>query len=348
MHSLRPIFLDALSFSTEQASTLKAIGEYRGKQQYFSQQAPQILDTLRQVAIVESIECSNRLEGITAPRGRIEALALRSAAATDRSEQEIAGYRDALALIHESAAYMDFSTNVVLQLHATIHRHMPIDGGRWKLGDNVIAQRGPDGEVERIRFRPVPALQTRSAMEDLTEQYAQAITQRQVEPLVVVPLTILDFLCIHPFTDGNGRVARLLTLLLLYRSGYEVGRYISLERVFEESRETYYETLERCSQGWHDGQHDPYPWMDYFWGVLLRSYREFGERVGTIRTGRGAKTHVIRSAVARRLGPFAISDIAADCPGISRDMVRLVLRQLRDEGAIVVQGKGRGAKWIKT
>ena len=165
--------------------------------------------------------------------------------------------------------------------------------------------------------------------------------------MVVIPLAILDFLCVHPFRDGNGRAARLLTLLLLYHFEYRVGRYISLERIFEESKETYYETLERCSQGWHQGKHNAYPWMDYFWGVLLRAYREFEERVGNIRTGKGSKTEQIRNAVERRIGPFAISDIESDCPWISREMIRLVLRQLRDERAIVLQGKGRGAKWIR-
>ena len=168
-----------------------------------------------------------------------------------------------------------------------------------------------------------------------------------VEPLVLVPLAVLDFLCIHPFRDGNGRVSRLLTLLLLYHFGYDVGRYISLERVVEQSRETYYEALARSSQGWHEGRHDVRPWLEYFWGVLLRAYREFEERVDTLSIGKGSKTQLVRDAVGRRVGPFSISDIEADSPGVSRDMVRVVLRQLRDEGAITPQGRGRGARWIR-
>ena len=167
------------------------------------------------------------------------------------------------------------------------------------------------------------------------------------EPLIVIPAAVFDFLCIHPFPDGNGRTARLITLLLLYRSGYEVGRFISLERVFEESRQTYYESLEAASHGWHEGAHDVRPWLRYFWGVVLRAYREFEDRVGQITSGRGAKSAHVRRAVQRRTSPFAISDIEADCPGVSRDMVRVVLRQLRDEGAITPQGKGRGARWIR-
>lgn len=347
MHSVDIKYLNKLNFSVEQASALKKIGEYRGKQELFSRQTPEILNTLQQVAIIESSESSNRLEGIIAPHKRIEALVLQSAAPQNRSEREIAGYRDALALIHESAQYMDFSTNVILQCHSMVHRYMSEDAGHWKMVDNEIVEKNPDGSVRRIRFKPVSAVQTPQAMDGLVENYKEAINRHNKEPLVVIPLSVLDFLCVHPFRDGNGRVARLLTLLLLYHFDYQVGRYISLERIFEESKETYYETLEESSKGWHQAEHDVFPWMNYFWGVLLRAYREFEDRVGKIRTGKGSKTEQIRKAVDRRIGPFAISDIESDCPGISRDMIRIVLRQLRDEGAILLQGKGRGAKWIR-
>jgi len=347
MHSLNPNYLEKLSFSSEQATALKRIGEYRGKQALFSRQTPEILESLQQVAIVESSESSNRLEGVTAPHERIQALVQKSTAPKNRSEREIAGYRDALALIHESAQYMDLTINVILQCHSMVYRYMPEDGGRWKVVNNEIIEKKPDGSIKRIRFKPISAAQTSPAMEALVTNYKEAINQHNKEPLVVIPLTILDFLCIHPFRDGNGRVARLLTLLLLYHFDYQVGRYISLERIFEQSKETYYETLEESSQGWHQGKHDTFPWMNYFWGVLIRAYQEFEERVGKIRTGRGSKTALVRMAVGRRIGPFAISDIGYDCPGVSRDMIRIVLRQLRDEGVIVLQGKGRGAKWIR-
>jgi Fic family protein len=184
-------------------------------------------------------------------------------------------------------------------------------------------------------------------METLVHNYSHAIDQYSIEPLIVIPLAILDFLCIHPFKDGNGRMSRLLTLLLLYHFGYEVGRFISLERIIEESKSTYYDALRDSSQGWHEGEHDPYPWMNYFWGVLLRAYREFEDRVGEIRTSKVSKTEQIRMAVERQVGPFSISNIEHECPHISRDMIKLVLRDLRDEGRIVVQGRGRGAKWIR-
>ena len=165
---------------------------------------------------------------------------------------------------------------------------------------------------------------------------------------MLVPLAILDFLCIHPFPDGNGRMAKLLTLQLLYHFGDAVGRFISLERIFEESKESYYETLEASSQGWHEGAHPSAPWLDYFWGALLRAYKEFEERVGTIERGRGAKGDRVRSEILKRQQPFSISEIEAACPGVSRDMVRVVLRAMKAEGVIAPTGKGRAAKWMRT
>ncbi len=347
MHTLQPTYLKKMSFTADEASAIQKIGEFKGKQALFTQQTPEILESLQQVAIIESSESSNRLEGITAPRSRIEAIVEKSSMPANRSEQEIAGYRDALALIHESAAHMSFSVNVILQLHSMIYRYLPSEGGRWKMADNQIVERNPDGSVRRVRFEPVSAFDTAGAMDRLAESYGHAVDSPSVEPLILVPAAVFDFLCIHPFSDGNGRTARLLTLMLLYHFDYEVGRYISLERIFEESKETYYETLEASSQGWHEGHHDIRPWMSYFWGVMLRAYGEFEERVGQISTGRGAKTAHIRRVVDRRVEPFSISEIEAECPGISRDMIRVVLRQLRDEDILKLVGKGRGSKWVK-
>lgn len=347
MRSLDIRYLSRLHFSSEQAASLKRIGECKGRQELFVRQTPEVLETLKQVALIESSESSNRLEGIMAPHDRVEALVRKSTNPRNRPEQEIAGYRDALSLIHESAPHMPFTENVILQLHATIHRYLPVDGGKWKRNDNAIVEKNPDGTVGRVRFAPVRATATPDAMAALVRLYREALDVHRQEPLVAAPAAILDFLCIHPFSDGNGRTARLLTLLLLYHFDYQVGRYISLERIFEESKESYYETLEASSQGWHEGRHDLMPWLTYFWGTLIKAYREFEERVGSIKTGRGSKSGQIRQAVERRQAPFAISDIEGDCPGISRDMVRVVLRKLRDEGAILLQGKGRGAKWLR-
>lgn len=222
---------------------------------------------------------------------------------------------------------------------------MPQPGVHWKATNNDIVERHPDGS-SRLRFRPVAVHLTPVAMADMMTRYRAALDQHLSDPLVLVPLVILDFLCIHPIPDGNGRMARLLTLQLLYHFDYAVGRFSSLERIFEESKESYYETLEASSQGWHEASHDVAPWLDYFWGALLRAYREFEERVGTIERGRGAKGDRLRSEILKRNLPFSISEIEEACPGVSRDMVRLVLRAMKSEGLIAPTGKGRGAKWF--
>lgn len=347
MHSLLPDYLAKLRFDAQQLATLRALGEYRGKQQLYVAQSPEVLSDLRQVAVVESTESSNRLEGVVVSAHRLKSLVLKNATPQSRSEQEVAGYRDALGLIHESGEQMPFSEGTVLQLHGILYRYMPQPGGHWKATNNDIVERHPDGN-SRIRFRPVAAHLTPMAMTDLIARHRTALDQHLADPLVLVPLVILDFLCIHPFPDGNGRMARLLTLQLLYHFDYAVGRFISLERIFEESKESYYETLEASSQGWHEGEHNIAPWLDYFWGALLRAYKEFGERVGTIERGRGVKGDRVRAEILKRNLPFSISEIEEACPGISRDMVRVVLRAMKSEGLITPTGKGRAAKWEQT
>ncbi len=344
MHSFTPEFLERLRFERADLVTVQALGSYRGKQDLFRKQTPETLEALRKVARVESTESSNRIEGIEAPRLQLEKIVLDHAAPRNRSEQEIAGYRDALALIHDSAPAMPMSPNLILQLHQTVFRYLPGEGGQWKITDNEIVDLHTDG-TRRVRFRPVPALATPQAMEDLLAGWRHAHAAHAPDALILVPLLVFDFLCIHPFRDGNGRVARLLTLLALYHAGHDVGRYISLERVIEESKVTYYEALEASSRHWHEGNHDPFPWLRYFWGTLIRAYREFEERLGHITPGRGSKTKQVREAALRQIAPFAISDLERLCPGVGRDMVRLVLRQLRDEGLLSSSGTGRAAKW---
>ena len=347
MNSLSPDYIAQLRFDTRQLATLRALGEYRGKQRLYVAQSPEVLSDLRQVAVVESIESSNRLEGVIVAASRLKSLVLKNATPKSRSEQEVAGYRDALGLIHESAAHMPFTEGTLLQLHTMLYRYMPQPGGRWKASNNDIIERHPDGST-RIRFRPVAAHLTPIAMAELFARYGAALNQHLADPLVLAPLAVLDFLCIHPFPDGNGRMARLLTLQLLYHFDYAVGRFISLERIFEESKESYYETLEASSQGWHEAAHNIAPWLDYFWGALLRAYKEFEERVGTLSRGRGAKGDRVRAEILKRNLPFSISEIEAACPGVSRDMVRLVLRAMKTEGLISPTGKGRGAKWVNS
>jgi Fic family protein len=345
MTSVDRDFVARITLRPGHVATLRVIGEYKGKQEIFTHQSPEALETLRMLATVESVESSNRLEGITAERLRIEGMVLRSAKPEGKSEQEIAGYRDALAFIHENWKVLEFDLETIRRFHRSVLGYLPEKGGDWKDIDNLIIERSTDGR-ERVRFRPTPAVGTPEAMSRLVVGYRDLVRTGE-DPLITIPLAVFDFLCIHPFNDGNGRVARLLTLLLLYKAGFVVGRYISLERIFEETKDTYYEALERSSTGWHEGMHDILPWLTYFWGVLIRAYTEFESRVGTVTTGYGSKTEQIKLAVERRTGPFAISDIEKECPGISRDMIRHVIRQLRDEGVLRSTGVGRGAKWLK-
>lgn len=344
MQSLSPEYLARLSFTAAQMKTIRALGDARGQQALWYQQVPETLKSLRRTAVIESSESSNRLEGVTVAPERLRPLIEERDDPHTRSEQEIAGYRDALALVHESGRDMAFTANIVRQLHGRLYRYMADEGGTWKGAANDIVEHLPGGAT-RVRFSPTAPHLVEPQMESLCERYRAARTAEQ-EPLVLVPLAILDFLCIHPFRDGNGRVARLLSLMLLYHADYEVGRYISLERVIEGSKETYYEALETSSTGWHEGRHDVTPWLDYFWGMLLRAYREFGERLDSSRaTAHGSKTERVRAAVLRRDAPFRLADLHDECQGISREMIRHVLRAMRDEGLVATTGQGRGARW---
>ena len=343
MRSLRTRFLSKIAFSTEDVGTLRALGEAKGQQALYSRQSPEALESLRTLATIESTESSNRIEGITAPRRRLEHVVLKKTIPRNRSEQEIAGYRDALQLIHESYADMPFTVGVIQQLHGTVSRYLPAEGGRFKSSDNVITQSDPVTGETTPRFRALSAAATPGAMQTLADDYKAA--SQNHDALIVVPLVVLDFLCIHPFLDGNGRVSRLITLLLLYQAGYTVGRYISLERIFEETKETYYETLQRSSDGWHDDRHDVRPWVRYFWGVLLRACNDFEDRVGTIKPGRGAKSNVVRSVVESRQLPFSLSELERECPGVSRPTIRRVLEQMRKDGLVEARGRGPGALW---
>ncbi len=345
MKSLDPRFLDGLSPDLDDLTTISTISEYCGKQQLYVKHSPDILESLRTFASIESTDASNRIEGVTAPEARIRELVAKKTQPRDRSEQEIAGYRDALELIHQSGEDMPVTVNVVLQLHNMLYSYFNADGGRWKMVDNDIVEKDADGNTVRVRFKPVSAVATPQAIEDLVSNYHQAQKDRRL-PLIVIPLFILDFLCIHPFRDGNGRVSRLLTLQLLYHAGYEVGRYISLERIVEQSKESYYENLEASSHGWHEGEHDVKPWLRYFWGVLIRAYREFEERVGKVDKHRGSKSDRVREAAARKIAPFKIAELEREVPDVSRELIRRVLRDMKEEGLLEQQSHGRGAKWV--
>ncbi|MGH7408435.1 MAG: Fic family protein [Candidatus Methylomirabilales bacterium] len=322
---------------------LGTVMESKGRQDLYEKQSPEVLRTLRQLAIVESTESSNRIEGVTVEAGRLRPLVLGRARPRDRPEEEIVGYRNALNWIHTDPGAISVTPETIQRLHA-IAQAGAGDAGHWKARDNEIIEVLPDGR-RVIRFRPVPARETPVAIKQLCLGYRHASDQDLLPPLLVVANIVLDFLCIHPFRDGNGRVSRLLTLLLLYHHGFRVARYVSLERLIEDSKESYYEALQRSSEGWHGAQHDLVPWWSFFLGILRSAYREFEERVGAIRAPRGAKTETVHRAILAFPGEFAISDVERACPGVSRDMIRLVLRALQKEKQIVCLGRGRSARW---
>ena len=327
--------------------SVRLVGEYRGKEALFSQQSPQVLQALRDSAVIQSTESSNRIEGVVAPPQRIRDLVAKRTEPANRSEQEIAGYRDVLNTIHTNFADMHLTSNLVLQLHRDLFQFVPGGGGRWKSADNDITETRPDGTAVG-RFKAVAPHLVADAMARLHDRYRGALDARAVDPLLLVPTYVLDFLCIHPFADGNGRMARLLTLLLLYQAGYQVGRYISLETAIEETKEGYYDSLYASSQSWHDARHSLVPWWEYFVGVMLvKAYRQFEERVGVTTARRGAKRDMIRDAVNRLPNRFRYADLERALPAVSRPTIARALRELRAEGAIRCLNPGRDATWEK-
>lgn len=346
MKSFEPAYLQQLVIPHRLITIIRQIGEYKGKQDLYRQQAPEMLENLRHVAMIQSTESSNRLEGITADIKRIQELVKESTTPANRPEAEIAGYRDVLNTIHGSYAHIPFKDSIILQLHRDLMKYAGKEGGRWKSVSNEISELLPDG-AKRIRFVPVQPYQAAEYMKLLHERFDARFAEQSLDPLLLIPLYILDFLCIHPFLDGNGRMARLLTVLLLYHNGYEVGRYISLERIIEQTKESYYETLYSSSQGWHESKHNSLPWVEYCLSTILAAYKEFESRFVRISSGQGSKTDMILNAIDAYIGDFSISDLAQACPVVSRDMLKHQLFKMRDEGIIEATGKGRYARWRK-
>ena len=345
--SFVPGRLEEMTVSMATVRSIGLLGEYKGQQHLFERQSPQILSALRDAARVQSIESSNRIEGVTAAQGRVAQLAAERSLPADRSEQEIAGYRDVLATVHANALGMEVSAATVLQLHRDLFQFTATPGGAWKRTDNDIVDVLADG-THRVRFSPVDPGSVEEAITDLAFGYRRTSLEGRVHPLVSVPAFILDFLCIHPFTDGNGRLSRILNLMLLYQCGFEVGRYISLERIIEDSKATYYESLEASSAGWHEGSHDLVPWLEYSHGVLIAAYVEFERSVGRLGAGRGAKRDMVIECIHHMPRMFRYADVERACPGVSRPTIVRVLGMLRDQGEIRCIKGGRDAMWERT
>src|SRR3989338_3688251 len=324
---------------------MNSISEYKGKEELYTKQSPQVLKALVEIAMIERGDSSNRMEGVTVKRERLKPLIIGHSKPRDRSEEELAGYRKALDLIHKKHESLTISSQTIQELHR-LRRLDVVDAGQWKKKNNEIIRKHPNGRVEII-FTPLEANKVPDAMKQLCLAYQDSLTQSNYPPLYAIACLILDFLSIHPFRDGNGRVSRLLTLLALYQNSYGVGKYISLERIVEQSKETYYESLNKSSRDWHKSKHDEMPWFHYFLSTIVSAYKEFEQRAGQLKLGRGAKTEIVRQAISNQLGEFSISDIERECSGVSRDMIRVVFRQLQDEKKVICLGKGKSAKWKK-
>lgn len=348
MHTLRLFASRQFEIPASTAWYVSDLGEYRGKQELYTRQSPQRLKALREHALIESAVSSNRIEGVEVEPARVRAvLASPQPLFKDRDEEEVRGYRDALAWIHGNAASIAVSDEIIKRLHA-LARGQIWDAGRFKERDGDIIERYADGS-ERVRFRTVPAADIAQAVAGLVSSWRTCFEGRWAPPPIALAAFNLDFLCIHPFRDGNGRVSRLLWLLQSYHAGYEVGRYISFERLIEQNKARYYETLEQSSQGWHEGRHDPWPYINYVLSILKLAYREFEERVGEIKAPRGSKREQVLMGIARlneRATPgFSIRELEQACPGVSRDMVRRVLREEQAAGRLECRGKGPAATW---
>jgi Fic family protein len=321
------------------------LSESRGKQELFTRQSPQKLKALREHALIESAVSSNRIEGVTMDQKRVGTVIFGRPPLKDRDEEEIRGYRDALNLIHQEGKKLPVSVDTILRLHA-LCRGTIWDAGKYKEKDGDIIEKYEDGR-SRIRFRTVTAEETPQATAELVEMWNRSLVEKWAHPLIALAAFNLDFLCIHPFRDGNGRVSRLLLLLQFYHLGYEAGRYISLERLIEESKERYYETLEQSSVGWHEGKNDPWPYVNYLLYTMKSAYYEFEIRLDTTRSPRGSKTELVIAAINRFPGQFTLSDLEKAPPGVSHDMLRKILKDLQKEGQIQCTGRGRGAPWRK-
>jgi len=346
MKSFKNFFPESLQIPQVLISIIRQIGEYKGKQELFAKQAPEMLENLRKIAVIQSTESSNRLEGITANPKRLQQLVEEKTKPQNRSESEIAGYRDVLNMIHSNKHNIPFNEKIVLQLHRDLMKYSGKEGGKWKSVANEISEILPDG-TKIIRFKPVEPIQTHEYMKILHNEFDRYFAEQNLDKLILIPLYVFDFLCIHPFLDGNGRMARLLTVLLLYQSGYEVARYISLERIVEQTRESYYETLNKSSAGWHETKHNILPWLEYFLSTILAAYKEFENRIGTISSGRGSKTEMVINAIDGMIGDFSLSDLERACPSVGRDWIRKLLQNLKSDRRVKSLGKGRYARWRK-
>ena len=325
----------------EIVSYLSLIHEHKGMQNLFIESQKDYLAELLEIAKIQSTEASNRIEGIVTTSERLKSLVREKTTPKNRNECEIAGYRDVLSTIHESHDYIPVRPGMILQLHRDLYKFGGEgSGGSFKQADNVIEERLSDG-TSNVRFEPVPAWETPDAVNRLCDAYDNALGDTQMDPLVLIPLFVLDFLCIHPFHDGNGRMSRLLTLLLLYRSGFFVGKYISLEKLIADTKESYYEALQDSSAGWHETQNDDAPFVRYMLGVIIAAYRELSSGMEYLTVRKMPKPARVREIIRQTVGKQTKAQIMEKCPDISKITVERALKELMDSGDVLKIGGGR-------
>lgn len=343
MMTLRQMASSPAEVPSAVAWALADLGEARGKQELFTRQSPQRLKVLREHALIESAVSSNRIEGVTVDQHRVRPVVMGKARLRDRDEEEVRGYRDALRLVHERKPKLRVSEKTIRELHR-LSRGKLGDAGSYRKGESEIIEVEPSGR-RRVRFKAVDPDKVRPSIAEMVTLWDRCVTERWVHPLVGLAASNLDFLCIHPFRDGNGRVSRLLWLLQSYHLGYDVGRYISLERFVEEHKERYYETLELSSRGWHDGAHDPWPYINFALFILKTAYKELEERLGQTAAPRGEKTELVTRTIRKAEGTFRVADLQRACPGVSLDLIRATLKKLRAAGRVECLGRGQSAEW---
>ena len=325
---------------------IAAIYKEFGKQELYLKQKPQELEKLVEIAKIQSTEASNAIEGIITTSTRIKQLVENKTTPKNRDEQEIAGYRDALNIIHENFDAIPISQNYILQLHKILYSHMnnPM-GGRTKSVQNYISASYPDGHVETL-FTPLSPFETPEALEKICEEYNRVIGNMEVEPLIAIPVFIHDFLCIHPFNDGNGRMSRLLTTLLLYRNGFYVGKYISLEAKIARNKDLYYNALSQAQHGWHEGSEDVVPFIKYLLGTILAAYKDFEVRFALVETKLPA-LEMVRRASMNKIGRFNKQDIRELCPTLKDSTIEKAFRDLILLGEIKKEGKGKNTCYYR-
>lgn len=324
---------------------LTTIHEYRGEQKLIADKYADVLTDLIEVAKIQSTESSNKIEGIYTSDDRLRKIVLDKTMPKSRDEREIAGYRDVLNTIHESYEHIPLKSTFILQLHRDLYKFEGAGtGGSFKSADNIIEEEDADGN-KSVRFHPVPAWETAESIDKLCEAYHYAFNHTEADSLLLIPMFILDFLCIHPFRDGNGRMSRLLTLLLLYKSGYNVGKYISIEKLVETTKDSYYDTLQESSKKWHEEENDYVPFVTYILGVLAAAYREFFDRTRLMEEKKMAKPNLVAEVIKNNIGTITKTEIMERVPGVSQTTIQRTLTDLTKQGKIQKIGNGRYTKY---